>query len=132
VSNPGARPKLLVVDDDPIALNIHERFFSVKGFTVVKARNGPEGVEAARAERPDVILLDIMMPAFDDGLEAARRIRAAPETATIPVIAFTGRGLPDERERALEAGCNDVEIKGGDLEMVLEKVRRHLPRGGEP
>ena len=87
--------------------------------------NGRDGTNAAHKQNPDVILMDLSLPEMD-GWEAARRIRTDPKTASIPLIAVTAHVLPGDRERALDAGCNDYIAKPIDLIELVEAVNRVL------
>ena len=103
-------PRILVVEDNEENRDALSRRLQRRGFDVVMASDGLVGVETARAERPDLILMDMNMPALD-GWEATRRIKAVPELAAIPVIALTAHAMLGDRERALEAGCTDYHTK---------------------
>jgi CheY-like chemotaxis protein len=92
-----------------------------RGYAVVMAFDGEQGVEMAKAELPDLILMDMSLPMID-GWEATRRIRAQAETATIPVIALTAHAMDGDRERAMEAGCNDYDVKPIELPRLMEKI----------
>jgi two-component system cell cycle response regulator DivK len=123
-------PKILIVDDDLLTLEIVGRYLTRQGFQTSSATNGPAGVAAALAERPDLILMDLEVPGPEDGLEATRQIRARPETQHIPVIAMTGRVMFHEKERARQAGCNDLQEKPVEFPSLLAKINGHLPRRG--
>ena len=84
--------------------------------------DGVQGVAAAAAEKPDVILMDLSLPQLD-GWEATRRIKAAPETKHIPVIALTAHAMTGDREKALAAGCDDFDTKPVELPRLLKKIR---------
>ena len=90
---------MLTIDDDPVAIKLIETVLGEKGFTVVGALSGGEGVHAARTQRPDVIILDLLMPETD-GFEVVERLHAEPTTAEIPIVILTAKDIaPDERER---------------------------------
>ncbi len=97
-----------------------------KGFSVVVAKDGLEGVSKAGEESPDIILMDMSLPEID-GWEATRRIKAATETASIPVVALTAHAMASDREKALEAGCDDFDTKPVELDRLLEKMEKLLP-----
>jgi CheY-like chemotaxis protein len=96
---------------------------------VIVAADGARGVDAARRERPDLVLMDLSLPVLD-GWEATRRLKQAPETRPLPVIALSAHAMAGERERALAAGCDDFDTKPVDLDRLLTKIRAHLPPGG--
>jgi CheY-like chemotaxis protein len=96
-----------------------------KGYEVVLAEDGAQGVAAATAGRPDLVLMDMSLPVLD-GWEATRRLKAAPETRSIPVIALTAHAMSSDREKALEAGCDDYDTKPIELPRLLEKIERLL------
>jgi CheY-like chemotaxis protein len=93
------------------------------------AVDGQEGVARARADTPDLVLMDMSLPVLD-GWEATRQIKAAPETESIPVVALTAHAMSGDRERALEAGCDDFDTKPIDFPRLLSKVEALL--GGSP
>ncbi|MBZ0121037.1 MAG: response regulator [Sandaracinaceae bacterium] len=103
-------------------LDMLSRRLARLGFEIVSARDGQQGVEAAARERPDVILMDMSLPVID-GWEATRRVKAAPETASIPVIALTAHAMAEDRDRALASGCDDYDTKPIDLTRLLAKIR---------
>jgi CheY-like chemotaxis protein len=96
-----------------------------KGYEVVIAEDGALGVAAAKAERPDLILMDMSLPVLD-GWEATRLLKADPETRRIPVIALTAHALSTDREKAAAAGCDDYDTKPIELPRLVEKIRRLL------
>src|SRR3712207_9554841 len=98
------------------------------GFEVIVAGDGAQGIEAARRERPDVVLMDLSLPVLD-GWEATRRLKQAVETRSIPVIALSAHAMAGERERAIEAGCDEYDTKTGDLDRLLAKIPRHAGQG---
>jgi two-component system, cell cycle response regulator DivK len=88
------------------------------------------GVAAAREERPDLILMDLRLPVLD-GWQATRRIKSAPETQGIPIIALSAHAMSGDREQGLAAGCDDYDNKPVDFDRLLSKIRALLPEGGE-
>lgn len=120
-------PKLLIVDDEPENIELLTRRLSRRGFAVVSALSAEDGLTKAAAEAPDVVLMDIKMPAVD-GFEATRRLRADPRTAAIPVIALTAHAMQEDKDRALAAGANEYESKPVDLDRLLQKIQALLPR----
>ncbi|MDA7965787.1 response regulator [Ruegeria sp.] len=118
--------KVLLVEDNEMNRDMLSRRLTRKGFIVVAATNGLEGVSMAGSETPDIILMDMSLPEID-GWEATRRIKAAPETASIPVVALTAHAMASDREKALDAGCDDFDTKPVELSRLLEKMAKLLP-----
>jgi two-component system cell cycle response regulator DivK len=121
-------PTILYVEDNEDNVYMLARRLRRHGFEVVVAADGAQGVEAARRERPDLVLMDLGLPVLD-GWEATRRLKEAVETRAIPVVALSAHAMAGERERALEAGCDDFDTKPVDLERLLGKIRAQLDRG---
>ena len=120
--------KILYVEDNDDNIYVLKNRLTRAGFTVLVATDGEQGVAMAAAERPDLILMDLRLPVLD-GWEATRQLKAAPETKHIPVIALTAHAMSGDREKALEAGCDDFDTKPVELPRLLEKIRRLLPKG---
>ena len=120
--------KILLVEDNEMNRDMLSRRLVRKGYEVVMALDGHQAVEMASSERPNLILMDMSLPDLD-GWEATRRIKAAPETSMIPVIALTAHAMSGDREKALEAGCDDYDTKPIDLPRLLEKMTAALDRG---
>ncbi|WP_299668976.1 response regulator [uncultured Ruegeria sp.] len=118
--------KVLLVEDNEMNRDMLSRRLARKGFLVVAAKDGLEGVSMAGSETPDIILMDMSLPEID-GWEATRRIKAEPETASIPVVALTAHAMASDREKALEAGCDDFDTKPVELDRLLEKMEKLLP-----
>ena len=97
--------RILVVDDDPRLLHVVSMYLSIEGYDVDTAPNGEEGLQRLEALRPDLVILDVMMPGID-GLEACRRIKSNPETRQIPVVLFTALSRTDDVESGRAAGAN--------------------------
>ena len=117
--------KILLVEDNELNRDMLSRRLMRKGYEVVLAGDGAEGVAAATAGRPDLVLMDMSLPVLD-GWEATRRLKAAPETRPIPVIALTAHAMSSDREKALEAGCDDYDTKPVELPRLLGKIERLL------
>jgi CheY-like chemotaxis protein len=117
---------LLLIEDNDMNRDMLARRLTRRGYTVVQAIDGHQGIDMARTIQPDLILMDLSLPVLD-GWEATRQLRARSETATIPIIALTAHALTGERERSLEAGCNDYETKPIDFARLLDKIARLLP-----
>jgi two-component system cell cycle response regulator DivK len=118
--------RILYVEDNDDNIYMLQRRLERAGFTVVIAKDGAQGVAAAGAEHPDLILMDLGMPVLD-GWEATRRIKAAPATKHIPVIALTANAMTGDREKALAAGCDDFDTKPVEMVRLLGKIQALLP-----
>jgi len=118
--------KALIIEDHPDILDVLSRQLKRLGFAVVSADNGMGGVEKAITEKPDLILMNIMMPGMD-GLEATRLIRANPETKDIPILAITCLFRESELRGCIEAGCNDYIIKPFTFEKLQCKIQDFIP-----
>ena len=118
--------KILYVEDNDDNIYMLEKRLKRAGFTVMIARDGAQGVAMAAAELPDLILMDLGLPVLD-GWEATRRIKAAPQTKHIPVIALTANAMTGDREKAIAAGCDDSDTKPVDLPRLLGKIEALLP-----
>ena len=114
-------PKILLVEDNEMNRDMLSRRLMRRGFVVVLAIDGAEAVTQARSEKPDIILMDLGLPVMN-GWESTRIIRADAATEAIPVIALTAHSMPGEREKAMEAGCNDYDTKPIDLPRLLSKM----------
>jgi two-component system, cell cycle response regulator DivK len=119
-------PKILLVEDNEMNRDMLSRRLERKGYQILIAVDGGEGLDLARAETPDLILMDMGLPVVD-GWEATRRLKAAPETQKIPVIALTAHAMRGDQEKALEAGCDDYDTKPVDLPRLLGKIEALLP-----
>lgn len=119
-------PKILLVEDNEMNRDMMCRRLQRRNFDVAIAVDGAEGVSMAISEAPDLILMDMSLPLMD-GIEATRRIKAHPATKDIPVIALTAHAMSSDRERALEAGCDDYDTKPVDLPRLLGKIEALLP-----
>jgi two-component system cell cycle response regulator DivK len=114
-------PKVLVVEDNEVNRDMLTRRLQRRGFDVVVAVDGGEAQSVVEKERPDLILMDMSLPVMD-GWEVTRRLKADPATSAIPIIALTAHAMAGDRERALEAGCDDYDTKPIELPRLLEKV----------
>jgi CheY-like chemotaxis protein len=133
-SGPSATPRpstgrrlgrVLLVEDDPVNQYSIGFILRAEGYEVTVAENGEEGIERAARERPDVILMDMMMPVMD-GYDATRRLKGAPELREIPVIALTADAMADARQKTLEAGCDEYLSKPIERALLLERVRHWM------
>jgi two-component system cell cycle response regulator DivK len=120
-------PKILLVEDNEMNRDMLSRRLIKKGYEVVMALDGEQALEMARAEAPDLILMDISLPGLD-GWEATRRLKAMPETKAIPIIALTAHAMAGDREKCLEAGCDDYDTKPVEFSRLLGKIEGLLTR----
>ena len=119
--------KILLVEDNEMNRDMLSRRLERRGYTVVMAVDGQQGVDMARSEQPDLILLDMSLPVID-GWEAARRLKASPTTARVPIVALTAHAMSGDREKALAAGCDDYDTKPVDFPNLLAKIDALLAR----
>ena len=124
-------PKILLVEDNEMNRDMLSRRLERRGYQVVIAVDGEQGVAMARSEAPDLTLMDMSLPVLD-GWEAARRLKAAPETQAIPVIALTAHAMVGDREKAIAAGCDDYDTKPVEFQRLLEKIEAILGKGTRP
>jgi CheY-like chemotaxis protein len=122
-----AMTKILLVEDNEMNRDMLSRRLIRKGYEVVMALDGRQAVEMASGENPDLIIMDMSLPVID-GWEATRQVKAAPATRAIPVIALTAHAMAGDREKAIEAGCDDYDIKPIDLPRLLGKIAMLLER----
>ena len=113
--------KILLVEDNELNRDMLTRRLKRKGFAVISAENGQEGIDYAQAENPDIILMDLSLPVVD-GWTAAQKLKADVTTKSIPIIALTAHAMKGDREKALEAGCDDYDTKPIDFERLLSKI----------
>ena len=119
--------KILVVEDNEVNQRIILRRLERRGFEVVVAGDGKRGVELATTEQPNLILMDMSLPVID-GWEATRQIKAGDTTRHIPVIALTAHAMVGDREQALDAGCDDYDVKPIDIDRLTGKIEAQLAR----
>lgn len=117
--------KILLVEDNEMNRDMLTRRLARRGFEVTGAVDGEEAV--ARAASADLVLMDLNLPVLD-GYEATRRIKAAPATRAIPVVALSAHAMAEDRDRAIAAGCDDFDTKPVDLERLLRKIEALLAR----
>ncbi len=120
-------PKILLVEDNEMNRDMLSRRLIRKGFEVVMATDGAEGVAMAQRENPDLILMDMSLPIIN-GWEATQQIRASVAISSVPIIALTAHAMSGDREKALEAGCDDYDTKPVELPRLLEKIDTLLKR----
>jgi two-component system, cell cycle response regulator DivK len=117
--------KVLLVEDNEMSLDMLSRRLIRRGFEVVFAVDGKQGVDAARREKPDIILMDMGLPIMD-GWEATRCVKSDDATRGVPVIGLTARAMSGDREKAIEAGCDDYDTKPVELDRLIGKIERLL------
>ena len=119
--------RILLVEDNEMNRDMLSRRLARKGYEVIIAIDGQQAIDMAASESPDLILLDMSLPVID-GWETARRIKALPATRSIPVIALTAHAMEGDREKALEAGCDDYDTKPVELPRLMDKITAALGR----
>lgn len=117
--------KVLLVEDNEMNRDMLGRRLQRRGFELVIAIDGEEGLAKAGSEQPDIILMDMSLPGID-GWEATRRLKAMPEIRAIPIIALTAHAMSGDREKALEAGCDDYDTKPVEFDRLLGKIESLL------
>lgn len=120
-------PKILIVEDDEMNRDMLSRRLVRRGYDVILAVDGGEGVTRAANDRPDLILMDMSLPEVD-GWEATRRLKSSPQTRQIPVIALTAHAMADDERKAMDAGCDDFDTKPVELNRLLTKIEKLLDR----
>ena len=118
-------PKILLVEDNEMNRDMLSRRLVRGGYKVIIATDGARGVAMATSDRPDLILMDMSLPVID-GWEATRRIKATPELRKIPIIALTAHAMATDRDKALEAGCDEYDTKPIELQRLLGKIETLL------
>lgn len=114
-------PRILLVEDNEMNRDMLSRRLQRRGFEVTCAVDGQDGVNSARNNPPDLILMDMSLPVVD-GWTATRELKSASETRSIPIIALTAHAMSGDRDKALEAGCDDYDTKPIELPRLLEKI----------
>jgi CheY-like chemotaxis protein len=117
--------KILLVEDNEMNRDMLSRRLEKRGHTVLLAVDGAAGITRAKADAPDLILMDMSLPVID-GWEATRQIKADTATAPIPIIALTAHAMAADKDKALEAGCNDYDTKPVELPRLLQKIEALL------
>ena len=116
---------ILVIDDEPRNVKLVRDLMEANGYTVIEASDGKQGVDTAITEKPDLILMDIMMPVMD-GYEAMQLIKTNSATKEIPIIALTSYAMKGDSEKAFESGCDDYMSKPIDIHELLNMVKKYL------
>jgi CheY-like chemotaxis protein len=122
--------KILLVEDNEMNRDMLSRRLLRGGYEVIIAEDGARGVAMATSDRPDLILMDMSLPVID-GWEATRRIKATPELRKIPIIALTAHAMATDRDKALDAGCDDYDTKPIELQRLLGKIETLLAAAGQ-
>ncbi len=122
--------KILLVEDNEMNLDMLSRRLEKRGHQILIATDGAQGVALAQSEQPNLILMDMSLPVMD-GWEATRRLKGAADTQHIPIIALTAHAVAGDRERCLEAGCDEYENKPVKFPQLIAKIDRLLGIGGE-
>jgi two-component system, cell cycle response regulator DivK len=117
--------KILVIEDDEMNMDMITQRLELRGYRVLGAVDGLDGIDLAREELPDLILMDVNLPEID-GWETTRRLKAEPATRQIPVVALTAHAMVRDRDKALQAGCDDYETKPVDFQRLLSKIEALL------
>ena len=122
--------KLLLVEDNEMNWDMLSRRLQRRGYEIVIAVDGQQGVDLARSENPDLVIMDMGLPVLT-GWEATRQLKAAPETGSIPILALTAHAMSDDRDKALEAGCDDYDTKPIEFSRLLGKIESLLRAEGQ-
>ena len=115
--------KILIVEDNELNRDMLSRRLEKKGFAVVSAVDGQEGINQAASESPDIILMDLSLPIVD-GWDAAKKLKSNENTKSIPIIALTAHAMKGDEKKALDAGCDDYDTKPVNFEHLLEKINK--------
>jgi len=123
--------RILIVEDNEMNRDMLSRRLIRRGYEVVMAVDGEEGIAAAKAQNPDLILMDMSLPVID-GWEATRRLKAEPNTRRIPVIGLTAHAMAGDKEKVIDAGCDDYDTKPVELPRLLQKIEALLHADNTP
>ena len=118
-------PKVLLVEDNEMNRDMLSRRLVRRGYEVVFAVDGQQGIDMAASESPDIILMDLSLPVID-GWEATRRVKAQAATRNIPIIGLTAHAMSDDRDKAMNAGCDEYDTKPVELDRLIGKMERLL------
>jgi two-component system cell cycle response regulator DivK len=119
--------KLVLVEDNEMNVDMLSRRLIRRGFEVVIARDGEEGVRRVQSEKPDLVLMDMSLPVLS-GWQATERLKADPDTRAIPIIALTAHAMAEDRQKAIDAGCDDYDTKPVEFARLLEKISALLAK----
>ncbi|PQM64806.1 MAG: two-component system response regulator [Rhodobacteraceae bacterium] len=117
--------KILYVEDNPDNIYMLTRRLKKKGFEMIIAGDGQEGIDMALEEKPDLILMDLSLPTMD-GWTATEKIKKIDEIKDIPIIALSAHAMPEHRDRAINAGCSDYDTKPVDIKRLLGKISQYI------
>ena len=117
--------KILYVEDNPDNVYMLTRRLKKKGFELIIAGDGQEGIDKAIEENPDLILMDLSLPTMD-GWTATTKIKEIEEVKDIPIIALSAHAMPEHRDRAIKAGCSDYDTKPVDIKRLLSKISQYI------
>jgi CheY-like chemotaxis protein len=117
--------KILLVEDNEMNRDMLSRRLVRKGYDIVIAIDGQQALDMAAAESPDLILMDMSLPVID-GWETTRRVKANPDTKAIPIIALTAHAMVEDKDKAIEAGCDDFDTKPVDIQRLVDKIQALL------
>lgn len=117
--------KILLVEDNPLNLDMLSRRLQRKGFEVITAVDGQQGITLAQSSSPDLILMDMSLPIID-GWQATQKLKSDQKTSEIPIIALTAHAMIGDRQKTVEAGCDDYDTKPIDFPRLLEKINKLL------
>lgn len=120
--------KILVIEDDPMIRDVVSRCLMIEGYQVITANDGTQGVQRARVDHPDLIVMDMGLPILN-GWQATHRIRSMPATRSIPIIALTAFAMKEDRTKCLSVGCDEYETKPVDFTRLLPKIHELLNKG---
>lgn len=123
--------RILLVEDNEINRDMLSRRLERKGFQVLIAVDGEQGVAMAESATPDLILMDMDLPVLN-GWQAAQKLKAAPGTRAIPIIALTAHAMAGDREKAMTAGCDDYDTKPVEFSRLLGKIQAQMAKSGKP
>ena len=123
--------KILIVEDNEMNRDMLSRRLIRRGYDVVMAIDGEQGINAAKSECPDLILMDMSLPVVD-GWDATRRLKAEPQTRAIPIIGLTAHAMAGDREKVIDAGCDDYDTKPVELPRLLQKIEVLLHSDEKP
>jgi CheY-like chemotaxis protein len=118
-------PKVLLVEDNEMNRDMLSRRLIRRGYEVVFAADGQQGIDMAASESPDIILMDLSLPVID-GWEATRRVKSQESTKNIPIIGLTAHAMSDDRDKAMNAGCDEYDTKPVELDRLIGKMERLL------
>jgi two-component system, cell cycle response regulator DivK len=123
--------KILIIEDNEMNRDMLSRRLIRRGYEIIMAVDGEEGIAAAKSTNPDLILMDMSLPVID-GWEATRRLKAEPNTRRIPVIGLTAHAMAGDKQKVIDAGCDDYDTKPVELLRLLQKIEALLHADNTP